>query len=531
MVKPSRQKIEAICICGNNRLVRQDTYNANIKRNNTYICHHCATIKAGFEGKYSHTFETRSQQSKKMWLGQEFRDAVTAGCIVANTTEEYRSFQSSRTIRLWNNKEYHNAVSDGVHKALKDPIVKSRISNGVLNAYATISTYKARLSQSISRILDSDEIRAQLSTNTKTYWENNRDKLMTIFSSPAFAKRASSISKELWTDEKYRQKVVDGVIKKWTDEEYRAKMAIARSQTPRISSLQITLYKLLDDLGVTYEKEGPATTIGYFCFDCLIKTSNQKTILLECQGDYWHSSSPVMARDKGKFTYIDRYFPDHEIMYLWEHEFYTKDRVLDRLKLKLQLSIDTMDFNFRDIDVRIVDSSDTKQFLNSYHYIGKGRGGIVFGAYLNNELIACVVYSPPLRQNTAGQFGLKDSEIRELSRFCIHPSYHKKNFASWLIAKTISKVRSKFIIAYSDKTVGHFGTIYQASNFILHHTVPADYWYIDAEGYVIHKRTLYGKASQMRMTESEYAVQFGYFKKYGGEKLCYILKINGESKS
>ena len=37
-----------------------------------------------------------------------------------------------------------------------------------------------------------------------------------------------------------------------------------------------------------------------------------------------------------------------------------------------------------------------------------------------------------------------------------------------------------------------------------------------------HKRTLYGRAVKIGMEEAEFAEKFGYIKKYGGEKLCYI---------
>ena len=78
------------------------------------------------------------------------------------------------------------------------------------------------------------------------------------------------------------------------------------------------------------------------------------------------------------------------------------------------------------------------------------------------------------------------------------------------------------VIAYADTTVGYDGGIYKASNFKLHHIVPSDYWYVDTSGYVMHKRTLYGRAKSLKMTEAEFAEKYNYIKKYGGEKLCFI---------
>lgn len=321
--------------------------------------------------------------------------------------------------------------------------------------------------------------------------------------------------------EKHRKSTAISSKKQWENHEYRERMAIAQaSQSGQISSIQRMLYSYLDELGVEYCKEGEKTRIGYYVFDCLVINGNKK-LLIECQGDYWHTLEVAEQRDKGKFTYISRYFPEYEIMYVWEHEFYCKDRVLDRLKLKLGLEIETVDFDFSSLTIREINSAETKTFLDLYHYLGKDRGGKAFGVFDHDLLISAIVFSPPLRQNTAQQFGFIDGDVRELSRLCIHPSYHKKNFASWFIKRALKQIKCKLIVAYADTTVGHDGGIYKASNFKLHHTVPADYWYVDTSGYVMHKRTLYGRAIKQKMTESEFAETNGYIRKYGGEKLCF----------
>ncbi len=312
--------------------------------------------------------------------------------------------------------------------------------------------------------------------------------------------------------------------KAWRDISYREKMATVRSaQANKISSIQKMLYSFLDDLHVQYFAEGPETKIGYYVFDCLIVA--KKKLLIECQGDYWHSLARTERNDRSKFTYISKYFPEYELMYIWEHEFYCKDRVLDRLKLKIGIDIETKEFEFSDLKIAECKFSEVREFLDLYHYLGKDRGGRAFGAYIGTQLIACVVFSPPLRQNTAGQFGLTDCDVRELSRLCIHPLYHKKNFASWFIKRILKLIGCKLVVAYADTTVGHNGGVYRASNFKLHHIVPADYWYVDKDGYVMHKRTLYSKARDLKMTEAEFAESRGYVKKFGGEKLCFVKEL------
>jgi hypothetical protein len=378
--------------------------------------------------------------------------------------------------------------------------------------------------------LSDPEVRLKLSVASKEAWKNidyrilQEEKNKRVFADEEIIKKCSDASKEAWKDPEFREYHYEFMRLLWQDPVYKEKMAIVRaSQSGNISSIQRLLYDLLDAVGAGYEVEGEATRLGYYVFDCLVRNQNGKDILIECQGDYWHSQDKAIRNDKSKFTYVDRYFPQYEIMYIWEHEFYTKDRVLDRLKLKLGIDVKTVDFEFKDVTIKPVEASDLRSFLDAYHYIGKGRGGSSFGAYFNDELIACCVFSPPLRQNTAAFFGESNSTICELSRFCIHPSYHKKNFASWLVSKCIKQINVNKVIAYSDSTVGHVGTIYKASNFVLDHVVPADFWYADENGYVMHKRTLYGKASKMKMTELEYAEKYGYMRVWGGTKTCFVF--------
>ena len=426
------------------------------------------------------------------------------------------------TTKLWQNSEYRDKVLAALPKAVKKPnkvVVKCPIcmkDREVGRRYIQNPKNANRPCRACSM---------------KSKWNNDeyRDKITDI---------AGENTKKLWENEDYRKAITESNSKTWsgrTEElsrralslwqntEYRLKVISQTANIQRTSSIQILLYKLLDDLGVDYLKEGLETTIGYFTFDCLIKNKLCRDILIECQGDYWHTLPNNVNRDKSKFTYIDRYFPQYEIVYIWEHEFYEKDGVLDRLKAKLNIELETVGFEFNDVKLKHVERTNLRSFLDAYHYIGNGRGGTAIGAYLNDLLIGCVVFSPLLRQNIRQQFIGVDKLI-ELSRFCIHPRYHKKNFASWLISQSMKFASISSVIAYADTTIGHTGVIYKASNFKLHHRVSADYWYVDRDGFVMHKKTLYERARKQGLKEVEYASQFGYNKKFGGEKLCYVYQ-------
>ena len=434
-----------------------------------WLCHHCAMVQGHKEGKFKIVLNTPSEEgkrrlsdiSKARWADPEYRDIMAAKKAAS---KDQRSIISKQ---LWSDENRLKALAESLKELWLD------------EEYRTTKTNQ---------------------------------------------------SKQLWLNEEYRERQSNGYndevkriisessSKRWQDGDYKETMAHHRANQPRISNIQTLLYQFLDDLNVAYFKEGSETVIGPYAFDCLIPA--KKKLLIECQGDYWHTLEKAVRRDRAKFAYIERYFPDYEIMYIWEHEFYAKDKVLGRLKSKLGIDIKVEEFEFKDL--KIVDDVPTKDlnsFLDAYHYIGKGRSGHNFGVYLGDELIGCVIYSNLVRQNISHQF---DGSCVELSRLCIHPKYQKHNLASYFVSKTFKYLNYNNIISYCDTTVGHSGAVYKSLGFKLHHEVDPDYWYVDENGWVMHKKTLYSRAKKMSMIESEYAIKFGYIKKYGGKKLCFV---------
>lgn len=328
--------------------------------------------------------------------------------------------------------------------------------------------------------------------------------------------------------ESFRQKMRD----LWKDSDYRSRMSVIRSNMPRVSSLQNLLYSLLDDLDIEYyrgyedQENDQQTVIGPYNFDCAIPRDDDTTLLIECQGDYWHSSREAMRRDRQKMSYINNNLRHlYEIRYIWEHEFKCLNRVRELLKYWTHITHDEIiDFDFDDVTIR--QSCDYKDLLNKYHYLnGTGRGGMAYCAYLNDLVIAACVFSSMPRQNI--QIRQHDrASVRELSRFCIHPKYQKKNFASWFMSRCIQQLSPKYkcILSYCDTTYNHYGSIYKACNFELEGKVKPDYWYVSGDGWVMHKKTLYNHARKMSMAEKEFAQVHGYQKIYGREKLRYIYE-------
>ncbi len=457
--------IDGVCGCGSVIKIREYTYNINVKKNGRFTCRACAICVAGKNGKYARNSVELSSRATKLWSDGDYRESVSTG--VSKSWNDERKLKHSDDLRLkWSEQDYRDKMT--------------RLLSEFYSSNPQLMSDRSRAAWS------SDDYRAM----------------------------QSKISSDRWLDRDYRDKVVNGIKEKWKDDDFRSKMAVVRSSMPRISSLQTTLYKYLDDLGVEYYKESSDTVFGFYSFDCLVRHNN-KNLLIECQGEYWHSLENVIKNDKSKFTYISKYFPEYEIMYIWEREFSANNRIIDRIKNKLGIEHKFIDFDFSTIEVKQISHSESSEFIESYHYLMSAKSGTIFGAYLDGILTAVMVISNPIRQN------VKFKNYHEISRLCIHPDYHKKNYASWFISKCL-KLFKKPVFAYSDSTVGHTGTVYKASNFRFSHTVEPDYWYVDEMGYIMHKKTLYNKAKKMSLKEFDYASKYGYVKKYGGHKSCYV---------
>ena len=307
----------------------------------------------------------------------------------------------------------------------------------------------------------------------------------------------------------------EAIKMKWLDESYKNKCLI---YSPPKSKIQNKLYKLLDEMGVEYIPEGPGTKLlkYYRPLDCIVPRTSQKSLIIEVNG-YLHLRRHTITKDKSKAIHIAKYLPDYELCYLWDHDFASMDFVQKLCKI-IGIDKPNCDFLFSDLDIVQISYSEAKTFLDLYHYLGKGRGGICYGIKLNDKLICVAVFSPPIRNNI--KF---DSDFRELSRLCVHPMYHKHNLLSWFLSRVCRKIPSDLIVAYADSTVGHTGAVYKACNWYLHHVVPADYSYMDSDGVYMHKATLYCKAKAACMTENEFVGYFGYRKIYGAEKFCFVL--------
>jgi very-short-patch-repair endonuclease len=460
--------------------------------------------------------ELQREKIRKLHKNEEYVEKQR----LFKSTSEYRYLQSDLAIERWKNLEYRNLiiksqklvwsnvelrklVSDNVKKLWKDPIYIEK-------------QLKAASDKNLC-ILKSE--------NAKNQWKNQKIR------SDITAK-----IKETYSDPKHKIRVSEFFKSRWSDPVFKEKMAKARSSilfNGKDSILERVAQQLLESLDIKFVRHH---VIGYFEFDLYVPDHN---LLVECNGEYWHSIRK--SDDASKFSYIDKYFPDYRILYLWERDFLNPGLIKQKLTKELfdnSSQIEQCDFSFDQVRINKLNPkklepnsyySAPEEFLQSFHYAGYGRTAkVVYGAFLDEKLIGVCKFASPVRKEVATSMNYAFSQMLELDRFCIHPQYQKKNFASWFISrcsKLIFSENSKLLVlvSFADSTFGHFGTIYKASNWKQLHVTKPDYHYISQEGFVIHKKTLYDHAQKMGKSESDYVNQFGYMKVFGKSKTKFVL--------
>jgi hypothetical protein len=319
----------------------------------------------------------------------------------------------------------------------------------------------------------------------------------------------------------FRNKISKNSKAFWANSSYRSKQAIARAALPATSILETITSSVLYNV---YNIKAKQAALGPWTFDLGFEFAGRK-ILIECQGDYWHSLKERMLRDRQKYTYWQRCLSqEYELHYLYEYEFFGINRIRDRSAAILGIEPVQKDFEFKSLQIKLSSTDEANTFFNQHHYLSRGRGGLKIGAYLEDSLIACASFNSVTRKQSADRLKLPSETILELERFCIHPNYHKKNFASWFLTRACMFVpdNTKCLLAFADIGANHNGTIYKAAGWLLDGITKPGYWYIDNTGHRHHKKTIWDQAKRLCIKESEYAPMAGLVKIRGMPVLRFV---------
>lgn len=123
----------------------------------------------------------------------------------------------------------------------------------------------------------------------------------------------------------------------------------------------------------------------------------------------------------------------------------------------------------KEFNVHSIPKKLAKPWLLKKHYAKRIPSiSYAYGLHKNKELVGICTYgtppSPPLRVGVCGE--KYSDKVLELNRLITEDDL-PKNALSYFVSKTLKLLpKPKIIISFADKSQGHHGYIYQATNFI-----------------------------------------------------------------
>lgn len=113
-----------------------------------------------------------------------------------------------------------------------------------------------------------------------------------------------------WCQREYRAKKVYLNTTKFCSRSCQGAWMVRHTQSP--TSIEISIKSLLDNLGIDYTEQEPMSS---FSCDFFIPSAR---LVIECDGDYWHSLPKAKARDKRKDKWLAE--NNYNIVRLPEHK-------------------------------------------------------------------------------------------------------------------------------------------------------------------------------------------------------------------
>ena len=246
-----------------------------------------------------------------------------------------------------------------------------------------------------------------------------------------------------------------------------------------------------------------------------------KQIAIECNGIYWHSKNiPTYHINK----YKECQQKGVQLLTLWEDWIRNKPEIVESI-IKSKLGIIENKIGARKCEVKLVESSICKEFLNKNHIQGFSPSTIKLGLYYNNELVSVMTFSK-------SRVGVgKNEEGYELVRFCNKLNTNIVGAASKLLNYFIEVYNPAQIISYSSNDISD-GHLYEVLGFTKENKTSMAYWYINQNTFQRYHRFNFRKAKLKEMgydaenlTESQIMSELPYWRIYDSGTTRWVKKL------
>ena len=227
-----------------------------------------------------------------------------------------------------------------------------------------------------------------------------------------------------------------------------------------------------------------------------------KNLLIEYQGTKWHSMPGAKQRDMEKFRHATQ--NGYKMMAVYEDEWSLKRPQMQRLiQNRLGATEPRVVLRASQAKVQQVSSNESNKFYDEFHYIGRCRAMVNYGAFVDGRLAACCSFSNPTRQSR---------HPWELVRMASDPSFRIHGVWGKLLKSFVSERHPSSIVSFSDNRLFD-GHVYSKLGFEHDGDTPQSYYWVK-NGKRFNKSGLrkQGTERTSAMTETQLRQAQGYAK-------------------
>lgn len=286
--------------------------------------------------------QAESERAKAQWANPEARKLKSEQAKAQFADPEARARMGVITKKRYENPEYREMMDEKRREAMSRPEVRAKIS-AIKKAEMNDPARREWLREKALREM-SDPARREISRQAaiaqnaqpgarerhsallKEFYtrpeaeplkQQARESLELIRQQPDYWERVREQLAGLHTDPEMEQKRIEGLQRVRATPEYQAKHRAAMEevyQRPGYwetvakgkaasrkrsgTDIELIIDALLESLDIEYE---PQKHIGRWVVDFYVPS---KLLVIECDGDYWHSKPEVQERDARKDTYL-----------------------------------------------------------------------------------------------------------------------------------------------------------------------------------------------------------------------------------
>jgi very-short-patch-repair endonuclease len=216
----------------------------------------------------------------------------------------YREKQIKQREKVWKDLEYRRKRSEIAKKLWQDPVYREKHSVIKKELWRDPEFREYML-----KVLNDEELVKSKSEWAKRFWQN-RDfrekvlsKLKTVWRSADYKKKKSVEARLRWQNPEYREKI----IRSWAAAVHLRPNGLEKAFCDLLQSYFLNEWRYVGD-GKIF--------IAGFVPDFVHR---EERWIIEVNGDYWHSSSDAIEKDKKKRGTYEKY--GYKVLEVWENEF------------------------------------------------------------------------------------------------------------------------------------------------------------------------------------------------------------------